>query len=529
MTSFPVRNQGRKSHISPSLILVLSCSETANTTNLVSTMRHLILLCLWQCTKFTWSFSAPAATVNGSPAVGSGNWQISVSGKSRATAKSHNAQTLDLKVFPRTWVPIGSTRELDPDRPTPIEFLGQKYITYRDNQECWVVLDDACPHRLAPLSEGRIDRDKNVVQCSYHGWEFTSEGKCNRIPQANSDIAEKAMSSTRSSVASYPTFVENQILFVWPWPDDVLMYTNDTWRFPEGIMEGLNPIVSTFTRDLPYGWSHLVENLIDPAHVPFAHHGMQGTRMDAIPINMTFPEEKGEAGFSFEWEDRTMGLMRKGKGGFRAPYSIWYDADFQIDPPRKFELSVLCIPTKPGWSRAIVVTTANVKAEGETTNGKKTLMSRVFKAIPEWMLHIFSNRFLDSDLAFLHYQERELARQGRPGYYMPAPADRCIGALRQWMAEYTGITGEPLPPSMTRSELFDRYAQHSSHCKVCQQGLKTLRKGRLWAYASIVGSILAIQFRVAKVTLLFSLGLLRIFHKLEGQLKVGGFKHYENH
>jgi pheophorbide a oxygenase len=315
--------------------------------------------------------------------------------------------------------------------------------------------------------------------------------------------------------------------------DDVLTYANETWRFPEGIMEGLNPIVSTFTRDLPYGWSQLVENLIDPAHVPFAHHGMQGKRTDAIPINMTIPEEKGDEGFSFQWEDRTMGLMRKGKGGFRAPYSVWYDANFETDPPRKFELTVLCIPTKPGWSRAIIATTSKAEEKSSASSpGKKkpkSLMGTIFKMLPPWIIHILSNRFLDSDLAFLHYQEREIARQGRPNYFMPAPADRCIGALRKGISAYTSIASDPLPPAMTRVELFDRYAQHSSHCKECQMGLKSLQTWRRWVYIALAASVLGIELRVAKATFLLSLGLLRVFQKLENQLKVGEFKHYENH
>jgi len=57
--------------------------------------------------------------------------------------------------YPRTWVPLGSTSELDPNRPTPVLFLDQSYVTYQINNETngWVVLDNVCPHRLAPLSE----------------------------------------------------------------------------------------------------------------------------------------------------------------------------------------------------------------------------------------------------------------------------------------------------------------------------------------------------------------------------------------
>ena len=41
---------------------------------------------------------------------------------------------------------------------------------------------------------------------------------------------------------------------------------------------------ATYTRDLPYSWDTLLENIVDPAHIPFAHHGLQGKRDDAIAI-----------------------------------------------------------------------------------------------------------------------------------------------------------------------------------------------------------------------------------------------------
>lgn len=450
----------------------------------------------------------------------------------RSVEPSLNQQNLDAKKFPRTWVPIASTYELDPDRPTPLQFLGQKYVTYRDNDEQWVLLDDVCPHRLAPLSEGRVDRDKNVLQCSYHGWEFNSTGNCVRIPQANTEIETVAFSSPRSSVASYPVHVENSILFVWPWKEDLFSVVGKAWAFPEGMMENINPVSSTFTRDLPYGWNALVENLIDPSHVPFAHHGLQGKRSDAIPINMTFPTDKGEEGFLFHWEDRTMGMMRSGQGGFRAPSLVWYDADFQSESSRRFELSVICVPTQPGWSRVIILNTAptkTVEAKNEKKTIKGSLLRTAFKKFPVWMLHMLSNRFLDSDLAFLHYQERELERQGGPMYYMPAPADRCIAALRKWIPKYTDMGVEPLPPPLPRSEMFNRYSQHAAHCQHCQAGEVSLQKWRRRTYVALAASVLGFKFRLAKLSLLVSLGLLRIFQKLDQQLRVGDFKHYDKH
>ncbi|KAL3940045.1 MAG: hypothetical protein SGARI_001142 [Bacillariaceae sp.] len=196
------------------------------------------------------------------------------SGKSKRVT-SVNKDALAARKFPRTWVPIASTYEIDPDRPSPVQFLG------------------------------RVNRDSNSLQCSYHGWEFNSKGSCIKIPQATEEVERSALKSSKSCVASYPTHVEKNVIWFWPWKEDVLSIAGQVNKHPEGLMSTANANPSTYSRDLPYGWDSLVENLIDPSHVPFAHHGLQGKREDAIPINMTVPESLGEEGFKFEWQDRT--------------------------------------------------------------------------------------------------------------------------------------------------------------------------------------------------------------------------------
>ena len=48
-----------------------------------------------------------------------------------------------------------------------------------------------------------------------------------------------------------------------------------------------------FMRELPYGYDVLVENLMDPAHVDFAHHGVpgQGDRNNKAVRRMTLVEK----------------------------------------------------------------------------------------------------------------------------------------------------------------------------------------------------------------------------------------------
>jgi pheophorbide a oxygenase len=48
----------------------------------------------------------------------------------------------------------------------PVTMLGHTYVVWFDPKgESWRVMEDRCPHRLAPLSEGRIDAD-GTLMCS---------------------------------------------------------------------------------------------------------------------------------------------------------------------------------------------------------------------------------------------------------------------------------------------------------------------------------------------------------------------------
>jgi hypothetical protein len=228
---------------------------------------------------------------------------------------------------------------------------------------------------------------------------------------------------------------------------------------------------------------------------------------------------------------------------FHAPFSVTYDAKFATETPRDFKLSVLCIPTKPGWSRAIILgpsiketekaaaTTSDAvtrtRQPQEKRNMPSSLMRIAFKCLPVWLTHQLSNRFLDSDLAFLHYQGQE--RQRQKSYFMPSPSDRCIAALRSWLPKYTDIGEQQLPSALSRSEMFDRWSQHTSNCIHCQRGIKRLQKFRRSAYAMLAFSILGCKYNLARLTTILCLGALWIVDRIEQSFMEGEFKHYENH
>ena len=70
--------------------------------------------------------------------------------------------------------------DLDPSRPTPARILGRRIVIWRaaagggkggdgkgdGGKGEWSALEDRCPHRLAPLSEGRVDPKSGNLMCS---------------------------------------------------------------------------------------------------------------------------------------------------------------------------------------------------------------------------------------------------------------------------------------------------------------------------------------------------------------------------
>jgi phenylpropionate dioxygenase-like ring-hydroxylating dioxygenase large terminal subunit len=84
---------------------------------------------------------------------------------------------------------------------------GQQLVLYRTEAGRVVALQDACWHRLYPLSRGRLASDR--VVCGYHGLQFDTEGRCVFMP-AQDTVNPSA------AVRSYPVAERHRLIWVWP-------------------------------------------------------------------------------------------------------------------------------------------------------------------------------------------------------------------------------------------------------------------------------------------------------------------------
>ncbi len=117
-------------------------------------------------------------------------------------------------VWTKHWYPVASLLELDPSRPTQLTLLGEDYVLWKDGSGNWRAFADRCPHRLAPLSEGRVESDGTLL-CAYHAWRFDGSGACTRIPQAKDEQQEtQARNNPRACATAFPTKVEQVCVII---------------------------------------------------------------------------------------------------------------------------------------------------------------------------------------------------------------------------------------------------------------------------------------------------------------------------
>ncbi|CAJ1368231.1 unnamed protein product, partial [Effrenium voratum] len=158
---------------------------------------------------------------------------------------------------------------------------GVREVFWHDG-EAWRAARDACPHRGVRLSEGRLN--ERSLQCPYHGWAFDGAGRCVSIPQAEK---EKASSARKGAcLRMLPTEERQGLLFAWAAP----LY-GDAAPPDLGLLEELahEERYVDYSRDLPMDLPILMENVLDPAHLPFTHHGTisQRERASSVPIQTT--------------------------------------------------------------------------------------------------------------------------------------------------------------------------------------------------------------------------------------------------
>jgi phenylpropionate dioxygenase-like ring-hydroxylating dioxygenase large terminal subunit len=198
------------------------------------------------------------------------------------------------------WYAAAWSDELAPGALLARRILGEDLVLFRGEGGTAVTLMDRCPHRLLPLSCGKVRGER--IECGYHGLTFDSSGACVRIPGQ-----ERIPAAAR--VRSYPTAERHGLVWVWTGeperadPADIFDLPRmgaAGWTFSHG------PYTSFGTHYL-----NIADNLVDPAHTTFVHQGTLGGSAAAdIPVDTT---QQGDTVLVTRWipDSAPVPMMRK--------------------------------------------------------------------------------------------------------------------------------------------------------------------------------------------------------------------------
>ena len=423
----------------------------------------------------------------------------------------------------------------DKSIPHRLELFGDPVVIWWDHTtESWAAMLDSCPHRLAPLSEGRVD-EEGLIECPYHGWSFDRAGTCTKVPQAKEPSDPRML--TRCGGTAFAVAEKQGI--VWLWGEPLNFSPPDTSgasRAASGFAlpdESAIPTCEALdddrfvwidvSRDMPYSADMLLENVLDSSHVPFTHHQTISRRENAVPLELRLRAPVSAAGFegvqaaapplpSAGVSSAVASAATERTSVFRAPTYMHHrirtaparaagapteaGTPTEADFARGFETWTVAYatPTGPGRCRLL----ARFPFRFPEPARRSGLLGRllptlnvpkmVFQRLPDWVQHMGQLRVLDDDNVFLPLQERAVgARPGgwRANYVMPTTADAYVSAYRRWFDAagppphaphavdtlQAALSAAPLD----KAALLDRHSQHTAHCTACSGALANAR------------------------------------------------------
>jgi phthalate 4,5-dioxygenase len=170
-------------------------------------------------------------------------------------------------LFRRYWLPIMLSAELEADgTPVRTRVLGEDLMAFRDTAGRAGLLEELCPHRLAPLYIGR--NEESGIRCLYHGWKFDVSGECVDMPNEPPD------SNFRSKVRARCFPVHEHAGVVWSYlgdPSRVPAFPLYKWtQIPDS-----HRIMARWIQEA--NWMQSLEGGIDTSHASFLHRRFDPT------------------------------------------------------------------------------------------------------------------------------------------------------------------------------------------------------------------------------------------------------------
>lgn len=157
-----------------------------------------------------------------------------------------------------SWYQFGWTEELADDATIVRRILDIPMFAFRTGSGKIAVLDNRCPHRFAPLSEGK--RAGDTIACPYHGLTFDAGGRCVHNPHG--PIVDKLNGRGYAAIERYKA--------IWVWVGEA--------PADESLLPDLSFIDATpetgqnrFYTHVAANYELLADNIMDLSHADYLH------------------------------------------------------------------------------------------------------------------------------------------------------------------------------------------------------------------------------------------------------------------
>ena len=197
------------------------------------------------------------------------------------------------------------------DGPQPFELLGEPLVLWLKAEGQPAAVRDRCCHRTAKLSLGKVEQ--GCICCPYHGWAFSGEGACVKVPQLAADRAIPA--SYR--VEAYRCDVRYG--YVWVCLEEPLA------PIPEIVEAGEAGyrLIPEFYERWACAGLRVMENELDLAHPTFVHTSTFGSEEHPTPDELEITET--------DWGIHVYGKLDYVSEWVGAYCCKYYDADWRWD------------------------------------------------------------------------------------------------------------------------------------------------------------------------------------------------------
>lgn len=188
-----------------------------------------------------------------------------------------------MRFLRQCWYAAAWADELEPGSRLARRIIGDPLLFWRDVDELCAVAD-SCPHRLAPLHMGEIERA--TIRCGYHGLEFDGRsGRCTHNPHG----------AISSALAIRTYACEERHRMIWVWMGDAANADPSTIPNLDFVDRAPEHAFSKGYMFAAAGHQLLEDNILDLSHADYLHPATLGG--GSITRTKAHVEERGDTVF----------------------------------------------------------------------------------------------------------------------------------------------------------------------------------------------------------------------------------------